>query len=542
MANQRPSRADPSAWIEQAAATGGDRPFLTTGTGRRLSYRDLDRHSRRLAATLAALGVQPGDRVAMQVEKSAEALLLYVACLRMGAALLPLNTAYTPRELEYFLADARPRLLVIGPADRAVVEPLARRAGCEHVETLGTAGDGSFAELASRASESFAFPAALPAEAHAALLYTSGTTGRSKGAMLTRGNLATNAAALVDCWRFTERDVLLHALPLFHVHGLFISVNTVLAAGASLLLLERFDATEVLRRLPAASVLMGVPTHYTRLLAEPGLDRAATEGMRLFVCGSAPLLPETHREFEVRTGHAILERYGMTETLVNASNPYDGPRLPGSVGPPLPGVEIRVTRGDTGVVVEQPGAVGMLEVRGPNVFTGYWTDPAKTAEAFTRDGFFITGDLGSRDAAGYVHIVGRAKDLVISGGYNVYPKEVEAELDALPGVVESAVIGIPHPDLGEGVTAIVVRAPGATLTEPEALAALRQCLARYKVPRRVLFVAELPRNSMGKVQKALLREAHAALYRRAGAPPAAAPRRRCANLAPLRKSGSRRSR
>ncbi len=514
MANQTPSRTDPSAWIEQAAATRGDRLFLTTGAGRRLRYRDLDHESRRLAATLSALGVQLGDRVAMQVEKSAEALVLYIACLRMGAVLLPLNTAYTPRELEYFLADARPRLLVIRPADRAALEPRARATGCQRGETLGTAGDGSLAELACRASGTSALPAAMTAETLAALLYTSGTTGRSKGAMLTRGNLASNAAALVDCWRFTERDVLLHALPLFHVHGLFISVNTVLAAGASLLLLERFDAAEVLDRLPAASVLMGVPTYYTRLLAQPALDRTAAAGMRLFVSGSAPLLPETHREFEARTGHTILERYGMTETLVNASNPYDQIRLPGSVGLPLPGIEIRVTQPDTGAVVEPQGSVGMLEVRGPNVCAGYWNDPAKSAEAFTRDGFFVTGDLGSRDAEGYVHIVGRAKDLVISGGYNVYPMEVEAELDALPGVVESAVVGIPHPDLGEGVTAVVVRAPGATLTEPEALAALTQCLARYKVPRRVLFVDELPRNAMGKVQKALLREAHASLYRR----------------------------
>jgi malonyl-CoA/methylmalonyl-CoA synthetase len=507
-----PSRTDPSAWFDEAAGARGDRIFLTTSAGRRLSYRDLDRESRRLATTMAALGVQPGDRVAMQVDKSAESLILYVACLRMGAVLLPLNTAYTAREVEYFLADARPRLVVVRPTDHAVLEPLARHAGCGRVETLGTSGDGSLTELARGAADTFAFPATLPAQALAALLYTSGTTGRSKGAMLTRGNLASNAATLVECWRCTERDVLLHALPLFHVHGLFISVNTVLAAGASLLLLDRFDAADVLRRLPAASLLMGVPTYYTRLLAEHGLSRDATAGMRLFISGSAPLLPETHREFAARTGHAILERYGMTETLVNASNPYDEVRLPGSVGLPLPGVEIRVNGTDGSTVAGRPGSVGMLEVRGPNVFAGYWNDPAKTAAAFTRDGFFVTGDLGSLDDAGYLHIVGRAKDLVISGGYNVYPKEVEAVLDALPGVLESAVIGIPHPDLGEGVTAVVVRARGATLTEPQAVAAMQQCLARYKVPRRVLFVDELPRNTMGKVQKALLREAHADLY------------------------------
>ena len=506
-----PSQTDPSAWIEIAATTRGDRPFLVTGSGRCLSYRDLEHGSRRYAATLAALGVAPGDRVAMQVDKSAEALVLYVACLRMGAVLLPLNTAYTARELEYFLADARPRVMVVRPADHAALEPLAHAAGCHRTESLGTAGDGSLAALAEGRPARFEFPAGLAPTALAALLYTSGTTGRSKGAMLTRGNLASNAAALVDCWRFTERDVLLHALPLFHVHGLFISVNTVLAAGASVLLLDRFDARDVLARLPTVSVLMGVPTFYTRLLAEPRLDRATTAGVRLFVSGSAPLLADTHREFAARTGHTILERYGMTETLVNASNPYDAPRLPGSVGLPLAGIEIRATGTDAGAGAG-PGAVGMLEVRGPNVCAGYWNDAAKTAEAFTPDGFFVTGDLGAIDAAGYVHIVGRAKDLVISGGYNVYPKEVEQQLDALPGVVESAVVGIPHPDLGEGVTAIVVRAPGATLTEAEALAALQTCLARYKLPRRVLFVDELPRNSMGKVQKALLRQAHASLY------------------------------
>ncbi|HUO78722.1 MAG TPA: AMP-binding protein [Steroidobacteraceae bacterium] len=509
MALRLPSRTDPSDWIDAAAAARGDAPFATTATGRRLSYRDLERESRRYAAALQALGVAAGDRVAMQVDKSPEALLLYAACLRMGAVLLPLNTAYTARELEYFLADARPQLAVVRPADRAALEPLARAAGCRAVESLGAGGDGSLPARVRDAPAAVALPSGLPPTTLAALLYTSGTTGRSKGAMLTRGNLASNAVALADCWHFTERDVLLHALPLFHVHGLFISINTVLAAGASLLLLDRFDASDVLGRLGSVSVLMGVPTYYTRLLAEPALSRAATAGVRLFVSGSAPLLAETQREFAARTGHTILERYGMTETLVNASNPYDATRLPGSVGPPLPGVEIRVTAAGTAA---PPGTVGMLEVRGPNVCAGYWNDPAKSAEAFTADGYFVTGDLGSIDAAGYVHIVGRAKDLVISGGYNVYPKEVEVELDALPGVLESAVIGIPHPDLGEGVTAVVVRAPGATLTEAEALAALGTCLARYKVPRRVLFVDELPRNSMGKVQKVLLRQAHATLY------------------------------
>ena len=505
------STTDPGAWIEAASRHGG-RAFLRTEDGRTLTYLDLDRESRRFAATLHALGVQPGDRVAMHVDKSPEAILLHVACLRFGAVLLPLNTALTVRELEYFLADAKPRLVVTRPADRAALEPLAARAGGACVETLGTMQDGSLIEAAHRHGGGIVALPALPGHALAALLYTSGTTGRAKGAMLTRGNLASNAVALAAYWQFTSSDVLLHALPLFHVHGLFISLNTVLAAGASLLLLSRFDAAPVLRHLRACTVLMGVPTYYTRLLKEPGLSRESTAGMRLFVSGSAPLLPETHREFAERTGHRILERYGMTETLVNASNPSDGVRLAGSVGRPLPGIELRVANTQTGAVERGAGVVGMLEVRGPNVFAGYWNDTRKSSEALTSDGFFITGDLGSIDARGYVHIFGRAKDLVISGGYNVYPKEVEAELDALPGVLESAVIGIPHPDLGEGVTAIVVRAPDATLSEADVVAALQANLARYKVPRRVLFVDELPRNAMGKVQKAALRDVYASLY------------------------------
>jgi len=509
-----PSQTDPSSWIEQVVAHEPDRPFLATTTGRYLSYGDLERESRRLAATLSALGVRQGDRVAMQVDKSPDAILLYVACLRMGAVLLPLNTAYTAKELEYFLADAQPRVAVVRPSDRAPLAELAQRAGCSRLETLGADGTGSLTDLVREFGEGPVPLPALPAPTLAALLYTSGTTGRSKGAMLTRGNLASNAAALADCWRFTAEDVLLHALPLFHVHGLFISLNTVLAAGASLLLLPRFDAAAVLRLLPSVTVLMGVPTYYTRLLEEAALDREATAAVRLFVSGSAPLLADTHRAFAERTGHTILERYGMTETLVNSSNPYDGARLPGSVGLPLADVDLRVTNLEDGSVEPDAGAVGMLEVRGPNVFTGYWNDARKSAEAFTADRYFVTGDLGSIDEAGYVHIVGRAKDLVISGGYNVYPKEIEAELDALPGIVESAVIGVPHPDLGEGVTAVVVAVRGAALAESEVVQALQGSLARYKVPRRVLFVDELPRNTMGKVQKAALRETYAALYRR----------------------------
>jgi len=335
----------------------------------------------------------------------------------------------------------------------------------------------------------------------AALLYTSGTTGRSKGAMLTRANLATNAVTLAQAWRFTERDVLLHALPIFHVHGLFVAINTVLASGSSMLFLPKFDADEVVRLLPEATVLMGVPTFYTRLLQHPGFTRERCANVRLFVSGSAPLLAETHREFRARTGHAILERYGMSETLMNTSNPYDGERVAGSVGPALPGVEVRIA-----------APVGMIEVRGPNVFKGYWRMPEKTAAEFHEDGFFITGDVGRIDERGYLFIVGRAKDLIISGGYNVYPVEVETELDALAGVAESAVIGVPHPDFGEGVTAVVVPRPGTALDESAVRAALEQRLAKYKLPKRIVFVTEMPRNAMGKVQKAALRETYSGLY------------------------------
>lgn len=345
-----------------------------------------------------------------------------------------------------------------------------------------------------------------------ALLYTSGTTGRSKGAMITRRNLASNAAAMVKAWRFTHADVLLHALPIFHVHGLFIAGNPVLAAGARMLFLPKFDADEVMRMMPRATVMMGVPTFYTRLLQHPGLNRNATAHLRLFISGSAPLLAETHRQFEEKTGHRILERYAMTETLVITSNPYEGKRLAGSVGFAVPGLEIRVVNPENGMLLSQPDAVGVLEVRGPNVFKGYWNNPEKTAEAFRPDGFFVTGDLGKMDSNGYVYIVGRAKDIIITGGFNVYPKEIETEIDALPGVVESAVIGVPHPDFGEGVTAVVTKAKGAAIDEVQVLKALEGRLANYKIPKRVLFVDELPRNAMGKVQKNVLRKNYSALY------------------------------
>lgn len=507
------STDEPLQWLARVLAHDPDRPFLETPAGQRYSYREFDALAARLAAALAQLGVTKADRVAAQIEKSPEAIALYVACLKLAAVFVPLNTAYTLAELEYFLQDSQPRVAVVRPQDAANVQAIAARTGVAEVHTLGTQGDGSLPELAASVTRTVDPVTAEPA-ALAALLYTSGTTGRSKGAMLSRGNLASNAATLVDAWRFDERDVLLHALPIFHVHGLFVAINTVLASGASMLFLPKFDADEVLRHLPRATVMMGVPTFYTRLLQHSGLTQEATRNVRLFVSGSAPLLADTHREFHERTGHAILERYGMSETLMNTSNPYDGERVPGSVGPPLPGVEIRIADPESGQPRPTPDSIGMIEVRGANVFSGYWRMPEKTAAEFRADGFFITGDLGRIDARGYVHIVGRGKDLIITGGYNVYPIEIEAEIDALPGVVESAVIGVAHPDFGEGVTAVVVKQKNAAIDEAAVRKALEQRLANFKLPKRVLFVDELPRNTMGKVQKSVLRETHRQLYRR----------------------------
>jgi malonyl-CoA/methylmalonyl-CoA synthetase len=501
---------DPADWIDYAARNHPYQLFLKTPTGRHFSYASLRGESDRFASALMRRGVVPGDRVAVRVENSAEAVLLYLACLRMGAVFVPINVANTPNEVDYFLRDSRPRVAVIRPADREVLEPLAGGAGIQHIETLGEEGEGSLLEFGPQASGPLHTAAA---DSLAAIVYTSGTTGRPKGAMLTRANLATNASALVEAWRFTSRDVLLHALPLFHIHGLFAAINTVLASAASLLLLPKFDAATVLRHLPEATVFMGVPTHYSRLLQQAELNRKSTASMRLFVSGSAPLLAETHHEFLQRTGHVILERYGMTETLINTSNPYDGLRMAGSVGKPLPGVAIRVASGEDGAAAPAADVMGRLEVSGPNVFAGYWGDPNKTRDEFTADNWFRTGDLGRIDRDGYVHIVGRAKDLVISGGYNVYPKEIETELDALTGVLESAVFGVPHPDLGEGVTAAVVCKPGAELSEAAIIKAVEPRLARYKLPKCILIVEELPRNTMGKVQKSALRATYAALYR-----------------------------
>jgi malonyl-CoA/methylmalonyl-CoA synthetase len=486
------------------------RLFLETPDGLRLSYGDMLARTAQIAHGLVARGVKPGDRVAVQVEKSPENLLLYLAALRAGAVYLPLNTAYTLAELDYFIGDAEPSLVVCDPAKRDGIVEIAKTRGVAAVETLDARGRGALTEAQAGAAADFADVARADDDL-AAILYTSGTTGRSKGAMLTHRNLASNGETLVDYWRFTDKDVLLHALPIYHTHGLFVASNTVMLAGGALLFLAKFDADEVIRLLPRATTMMGVPTFYTRLLKHPGLTRQACAHMRLFTSGSAPLLAETHREFSARTGHAILERYGMTETNMNTSNPYDGERVAGTVGFPLPGVELRIADPETGQILPQ-GEIGGIEVRGPNVFKGYWRMPEKTKAEFRADGFFITGDIGKIDERGYVHIVGRAKDLIITGGFNVYPKEIESEIDALPGVIESAVIGCPHPDFGEGVTAVVVAKPEAKLDEKAVIAALEGRLAKFKLPKRVLFVDDLPRNTMGKVQKNVLRERNAALY------------------------------
>lgn len=447
------------------------RPCFLLSDGSEVSYGALATGVGRIAARLLAEGVEPGDRVALQAEKSVEGVMIYLAALKVGAVFLPLNAAYTAAEVEYFRADAEPRLLITDPPAflaGAPAEPLAR-------STPRAATD------------------------LAAIIYTSGTTGRSKGAMLSHGNLAANALALYDAWGFSPDDVLLHALPIFHVHGLFVALHCALLGGCPMVWLPKFADAEVLAGLARSTVMMGVPTFYTRLLANPAFTREAASTVRVFISGSAPLLESTFAEFEARTGQRILERYGMSEAAIITSNPLDGARVAGSVGFPLPGVELRIGGG---------AETGVIEIRGPSVFSGYWRMPEKTAEEFTADRFFLTGDVGRQDPDGRVWISGRAKDLIISGGYNVYPKEVELVLDEMPGVVESAVIGVPHPDFGEGVAAVVI----GEGDEAALIAAARAQLAAYKAPKRILFVDELPRNAMGKVQKNLLRQRYAALF------------------------------
>lgn len=482
---------------------------IETQDGAHISYGDLIARAGQMANVLVARGVKPGDRVAVQVEKSVANIVLYLATVRAGAVYLPLNTAYTLNELDYFIGDAEPSLVVCDPAKAEGLAPIAAKVKAK-VETLGPDAKGSLTDAADKASSEFT---TVPRENDdlAAILYTSGTTGRSKGAMLSHYNLASNSLSLVGYWRFTDKDVLIHALPIYHTHGLFVATNVTLFARASMIFLPKLDPDLIIKLMARATVLMGVPTFYTRLLQNPALSRETTKHMRLFISGSAPLLAETHREWSARTGHAVLERYGMTETNMNTSNPYDGERVPGAVGFPLPGVSVRVTEPETGKELPRE-EIGMIEVKGPNVFKGYWRMPEKTKSEFRPDGFFITGDLGKIDDKGYVHILGRGKDLVISGGFNVYPKEIESEIDAMPGVIESAVIGVPHADFGEGVTAVLVCNKSADVTEAAVLKALDGRLAKFKMPKRVFVVDELPRNTMGKVQKNVLRDTYKDIY------------------------------
>src|SRR3982074_824259 len=477
--------------------------------GTRISYADLIARAGQMANVLVARGRKPGDRVAAQTEKSVPGLVLYLAAVRAGAVYLPLNTAYTLNELEYFITDAEPSLVVCDPAKAEDIGAIAAKV-CAKVLTLGADGKGSLTDVAAKASAAFTTVARADDDL-AAILYTSGTTGRSKGAMLTHDNLASNSLSLVDYWRFTDQDVLIHALPIYHTHGLFVASNVTLFARASMIFLPKFDPDTIIQLMARATVLMGVPTFYTRLLQSPALTKESARHMRLFISGSAPLLADTHRERCARTGHAVLERYGMTETNMNTSIPYDGDRIPGAVGHALPGVAVRVTDPETGKELARE-TIGMIEVKGPNVFKGYWRMPEKTKAEFRDDGFFITGDLGKIDANGYVHILGRGKDLVISGGFNVYPKEIESEIDAMPGVVESAVIGIPHADFGEGVTAVVVCDKGARVDEAAVVKPPAGRLRTAKMPKRVFVVDELPRNAMGKVQKNILRDTYSKIF------------------------------
>ncbi len=482
-----------------------DAVAVETDDGLAYSWRDLDRATAMMANLLVSLKLPAGSRIAVQVEKSVEAMMLYLATLRAGYVFLPLNTAYQSAEIEYFVGNAEPAVVVCSPKNFGWVSKIAFQAGTRHVFTLGDDRTGSLLERAVHHGDHHAI-ARSGEDDLAAILYTSGTTGRSKGAMLTHGNMLSNARVLQAYWGWQPGDVLVHALPIFHVHGLFVALHGALINGSRMIWLNKFDPKRVIARLPEATVFMGVPTLYVRMLAEPSLTREAVRHMRLFISGSAPLLLETFNEWKARTGHTILERYGMSETVMLTSNPYraeDGERRGGTVGFPLPGVGLRV-RGDDGRDLPV-GEIGGIEVRGPNVFKGYWRMPEKTKEEFTADGWFKTGDVGRVDERGYVTIVGRSKDLIISGGYNVYPAEIEGYINELPGVAESALVGVPHPDFGEVGVAVVVAKPGAQLDGEAIIATLKSRLANFKIPKRCYVVADLPRNTMGKVQKNLLR-------------------------------------
>ena len=488
-----------------------DAVAIEADNGLHYSWRDLDRATAMLANLLQSLKLPAGSRIAVQVEKSVEALALYLATLRAGYVFLPLNTAYQSAEIKYFICNAAPAVVVCSPKNFGWVSKIAFTAGTQNVFTLGDDRTGSLLDRAAHCSDQHTV-AQCGADGMAAIVYTSGTTGRSKGAMLSHGNLLSNAQVLKDYWGWKAGDVLMHVLPIFHVHGLFVAIHGALLNGSKMLWMAKFDPKQVLQKLPEATVFMGVPTLYVRLLAEPGLDQHAVRNMRLFISGSAPLLIETFAQWQARTGHTILERYGMSETAMLTSNPYvpdkryggQSQRRGGTVGFPLPGVSLRV-QDDAGQNLPT-GEIGGIQVKGPNVFAGYWQMPEKTKEEFTPDGFFKTGDVGRVDADGYVTIVGRSKDLIISGGYNVYPAEIEATINTLAGVAESAVVGVPDADFGEVGVAVVIAKPGAQLDAAQILATLKTMLANFKIPKRCYVVAELPRNTMGKVQKNLLRE------------------------------------
>lgn len=493
-----------------------DAVAVETDNGLHYSWRDLDRSTAMIANLLKSLDLPEGARIAVQVEKSVEAMMLYLATLRAGYVFLPLNTAYQSAEIEYFIGNAEPSVVVCSSKNFGWVSKIAFKAGTQNVFTLDDDRTGSLLARAAHCSDQHEV-VQRGADDLAAILYTSGTTGRSKGAMLSHGNMLSNALVLKDYWGWTATggpegrgDVLIHALPIFHVHGLFVAIHGALINGSKMIWLAKFDPKLVVKKLPEATVFMGVPTLYVRLLAEPGLNRETCRNMRLFVAGSAPLLIETFTEWQERTGHTILERYGMSETAMLTSNPYSGERRGGTVGFALPGVSLRVQDDDG-----QPlpaGEIGGIQVKGPNIFKGYWRMPEKTREEFTADGYFKTGDVGKIDERGYITIVGRSKDLIISGGYNVYPAEIEGYINDMPGVAESALVGVPHPDFGEVGVAIVIAKPGAKLEAEQVIAGLKARLANFKIPKRCFIVSELPRNTMGKVQKNLLREQHKHLF------------------------------
>ena len=482
---------------------GQETVFLQLQDGTTFTHGQFLQQAAQYAHVLSDFGLRPGDRVAVQIEKSPHSLAIYAACVQAGLIFLPLNTAYTASELSYFIEDSGARVIICDPKSEMSLAMIAQATGAR-LETMDAAGQGSFAQKAAPHPLKFA---TVPRDAEdlAAFLYTSGTTGRSKGAMLTQNNLLSNTEVLTRHWAFSDSDVLLHALPIFHTHGLFVAINIALLSGCKILFVPKFDQEAMIALMPQATCMMGVPTFYTRLLDDPRFDRALSQHMRLFISGSAPLLAETHKLFEQRSGHRILERYGMTETNMSTSNPYEGERRPGTVGFPLPGIELKITDGTTGKTLAQ-GNIGEIEVRGPNVFKGYWNMPEKTAEELRSDGFFMTGDLGMVDADGYVHIVGRNKDLIISGGFNIYPKEIETVLDAQEGVLESAVIGVPHPDFGETVLALLVPSSEHTPDLDTIQSHISEHLARFKLPKKLIVLSQLPRNTMGKVQKNALRD------------------------------------